>query len=290
MRTENDKEKSIFDEEIEEKQKEKKRKRRKEKIKEFWILFISVFLVSSLTFGVGTAGIAIVEQIWGNIAQEKIKKDEHYSFIELNIYAADDVVLNGQIENIKDVYDKLPSELKEYMLREWVVVIETEKEGNLGQKEDRFAIGTTYSSKRIIRILPKFTAGNFAHECGHVFDYFLASVSKTEKFEEMYKEDWLRFGNYGHEANVFSIENSCEFFASLFAAYIVDTEEFANDFPKEFQYFEDLAEDENNYHYSFFGNWMNVCKQIFRTFVSLFKKPFVPDTSVLPKTEIVIYF
>ena len=223
----------------------------------------TILLSAVLSFSCFTAVVTAREYNEAEKEQVKIEENESYIYTEMNIYVAKNVALDDQIERIRGVYEKLPAGLKDYLLNEWIVVIETDDGGRVGWIGENLKTGEAQLRNRIIYLHPTFSACDFAHECGHVVDYSFGSLSKTDEFREFYETQQELFLDEGLEATSYSISNPTEFFAALFASYIEDEDHFKDVFPAEFFYFEKIRREEEEWRYSFLGWWLANAKRVF---------------------------
>ena len=217
------------------------------KIKRAWrnaTSFISVILISTLiVFSLLVLIQFINSQYYTHQYQNKItdsylyNQENHYYYLDLS---EDDIVDSNRV--ISTVNNNIPDHLIDTLISDIVIYISP---SNPFQTKNNSRIsGTSLTEYGVLWLNTNLDESTYAHEIGHMFDAYMGYASNTKEFVDIYKnyrQDYLEYGR--ENIDIHSVCDEKEFFASLFADYIVHREYVKENCLPGYQYFEDLLSD-----------------------------------------------
>ena len=244
------------------------------KIKRFFTTSVIVVFVMALLYTGAIAlssGIVLLER---NSESYNMASQLHNKFIyssESDIFIDDEQYLEDSTAIIESVYEKMPKHIADIIKNEWSIVVSLDEP--IKTDSQIVAAGVTYSNVSVIWLSRYFDETVLSHEIGHAIDSYLGNPSLTSDFNSLYNKYWNSYLEYGSERiNKHSTSDSSEFFAALFADYIVYPDYLKENAPEAHAYFDNLLI--HDWRFSDTGKYFSICMSANQRFQFLFDEVF----------------
>lgn len=205
-----------------------------------------------------------VEQDKSIETQKRAYQTSGYIYIDQEgFFSEPSFNIDKTIEIIQNVYNQMPAEVKSIIRDNWIILVSDSYPYLDPTKPSTMALGATYDKYDTIWLGPFFNENVFAHECGHAIDQYFGLLSFSNKFKSIYDEYssiYLEFGRSSIDKH--STSSSSEFFAALFAEYIIYPEYMRETYPEIYNYFSEIIHPK--WKYTIAGEILNNIKKSLR--------------------------
>lgn len=183
---------------------------------------------------------------------------ENYAYDETLHYYYDyneDLPFNESLQNSINL---LPEHIRP-IIDEWTILLSNHQPFVIDYAEA--ASGITYLDKKVIWFSHASDEKIILHEFGHVIDSYLGGISSTEEFKQLYQNNWQSYVESGQEIiDIHSISCSSEFFASVFADYILNPDYLKEQSEELYCFFDHVTSD--SWKFNNCGRFVGIAKNI----------------------------
>jgi hypothetical protein len=183
---------------------------------------------------------------------------ENYAFDQTNNYYYDyneDPIFN---EALQRSINALPEHIKP-IINEWTILLSNHQPFVVDYAAA--ASGITYLDKKVVWFSHTSDEKVILHEFGHIVDSYLGSIDSSEEFVRLYQDNWETYIEYGQDiTDIHSISCTSEFFASVFADYILYPDYLKTQSEDLYNFFEENLVD--SWKFSNTGRFVGIAKNI----------------------------
>ena len=167
-----------------------------------------------------------------------------------------------QTTKVKAVVDKLPKPLLDIVEDDWLILI-SNKCPFPSFTTDAEIKGTTYYASKIIWMTSDFTQHELAHEFGHALSFLCGDIHNSSKFLNIYHNGWGKYALANDEpTQPHCISTSSEWFAEMYAEYIMEPDYFRENLPDAYEYMQNLRT--HNWRLTSVGKYLSTIDRMFR--------------------------
>ena len=240
------------------------------RLKNFAKTSIIVIIVIALLYAGSvflSSGILLLSQNNESYSMAMQLNNKFVYSTENDIFIDDEEYLEDSVKIMESVYSKLPSHIANVIKNEWSIVVSLDEP--IKTNSQVVAAGVTYSNVSVIWLSRYFDETVMSHEIGHAIDSYLGHPSLSSEFDNIYNKYWNEYLEFGAERiNKHSTSDSSEFFAALFADYIVYPDYLKEQAPDAYAYFERILI--NDWRFSDTGKYLSLCSSTNQRFKSVF--------------------
>jgi hypothetical protein len=203
------------------------------------------------------------------LESEKMKSHDlihtEYNYTSIaNLYVEDMELTNEMTQKISTLYKKTPKMLYDIIVRDWMIVVSKDSPFEI-LETNNIVKATTYYGQNVIWITPEATDHEIIHEFGHVLSFYCGGIDQSFRFTNIYRNNWDTYIMAdGQPVSEHCVSSSMEFFAEMYAEYILHPEYFKANFSECYDFLHSFRND-NAWRLTHFGTQLSLADKILRT-------------------------